>query len=114
MTWVLRSRSLHYLSTVSAVSVSIEESDCVFQRRWTQVHVHLGRCQVPVAGQFLDRFRRGAPHRQVRAEGVPQQMDAGVGAPRVARGSTRVQQAVVEDDDLWLDTEGRETIKSDS
>ncbi len=40
MTWVLRSRSLHYLSTVHAVSVSIEESDCVFQRRRTQVYVH--------------------------------------------------------------------------
>ena len=37
MTWVFRSRSLHYLSTVHTVSVSIEESDCVFQRRWTQV-----------------------------------------------------------------------------
>ena len=40
MTWVLRSRSLHYLSTAHAVSVSIEETDGVFQRRWTQVHVH--------------------------------------------------------------------------
>ena len=114
MTWVFRSRSLHYLFTVRAVSVAIEESDCVFQRGRAQVHVHLRRRQVLVSGQFLDRFRRGAPHRQVRAEGVPQQMDAGVGAPRVARGSTRVQQAVVEDYDLWLDTEGRETIKSDS
>ncbi len=41
MTWVLRSRSLHYLSTVHAVSVSIEEPDCVFQRRRTQVHEQL-------------------------------------------------------------------------
>ena len=81
MTWVLRSRSLHYLSTVHAVSVSIEEPDCVFQRRRTQVHVHLSRRQIPVSCQFLDRLRRGAPHRQVRAEGVPQQMDAGVGEP---------------------------------
>ena len=72
MTWVLRSRSLHYLSTVHTVSVSIEESDCVFQRRWTQVHVHLGRRQVFVTGQFLDRLRRGPAHRQVRAEGMPQ------------------------------------------
>ena len=77
MTWVLRSRSLHYLSTVRTVSVSIEETYGVFQRRWTQVHVHLGRCQVPVAGQFLDRLRRGPAHCQVRAEGVPQQVDAG-------------------------------------
>ncbi len=65
MTWVFRSRRLHYLSTVHAVSVSIEESDCVFQRRRAQVHVHLGRRQIPVAGQFLNRLRRGAPHRQV-------------------------------------------------
>ena len=34
MTWVLRSRSLHYLSTVHAVSVSIEETNGVFQRLW--------------------------------------------------------------------------------
>ena len=86
MTWVLRSRSLHYLSTVRTVSVSIEETYGVFQRRWTQVHVHLGRCQVPVAGQFLDRLRRGAPHRQVRAEGVSQQMNAGVGKPCLVCG----------------------------
>ncbi len=59
MTWVLCSRRLHYLSTVYAVSVSIEESDCVFQRRRAQVHVHLGRRQVRVAGQFLNRLRRG-------------------------------------------------------
>ncbi len=50
MTWVLRSRRRHYLSTVYAVSVSIEESDCVFQRRWTQVHIHLGRHQRPPEG----------------------------------------------------------------
>ena len=81
MTWVLRSRSLHYLSTVRTVSVSIEEAYGVFQRRWTQVHVHLGRRQIPVASQFLNRLRRGAPHRQVRAGGVPPQMDAGVGEP---------------------------------
>ncbi len=71
MTWVLRSRSLHYLSTVRTVSVSIEESDCVFQRRRAQVHIHLGRRQVLVAGQLLDRLRRRPAHRQMRAEGVP-------------------------------------------
>ncbi len=68
MTWVLRSRNLHYLSTVHAVSVSIEEPDCVFQRCWTQVHVHLGRRQIPVASQLLDRLRRGPAHRQVREQ----------------------------------------------
>ena len=46
MTWVFRSRRLQYLSTVRTVSVSIEESDCVFQRRRAQVHVHLGRRQI--------------------------------------------------------------------
>ncbi len=87
MTWVLRSRSLHYLSTEFAVSVSIEESDCVFQRRRAQVHVHLGRRQILVAGQLLDRLRRRPTHRQVRAERVPQQVDAGVRQPRLPRGS---------------------------
>jgi hypothetical protein len=64
MTWVLRSRSLHYLSKVRTVSVSIEESDCVFQPRRAQVHIHLGRRQVLVAGQLLDRLRRRPAHRQ--------------------------------------------------
>ncbi len=75
------SRRLHYLSTVYAVSISIEESDCVFQRRWTQVHIHLGRHQIPVSCQFLDRLRRRPAHRQMRAEGVPQQVDTGLGEP---------------------------------
>jgi hypothetical protein len=42
---------LHYLSTVRTVSVSIEETNGVFQRRLAQVHVHLGRRQVLVPGQ---------------------------------------------------------------
>ena len=65
MTWVLRSRSLHYLSTVRTVTVSIEEADCVFQRRRTQVHVHLGRRQVPVPSQSCGPVGSCAPPRGV-------------------------------------------------
>ena len=45
-------------------------------RRRTQVHVPLRRRQVLVAGEFLNRPRRRAAHRQVRTERVPQDVNA--------------------------------------
>jgi hypothetical protein len=54
----------------------VEQPDCVFRCRRTQMHVALRRRQVCVAGQLLDGPRRRALHRQVRTERVPQDMDA--------------------------------------
>jgi hypothetical protein len=40
------------------------------------MHVALGRPEFLISSNVLNRLRRCALHRQVRAEGVPQDMDA--------------------------------------
>ena len=40
-----------------------------------QVHVALSRREILVPGQFLNGPRRRPPHRQVRTEGVPENVD---------------------------------------
>ena len=54
----------------------VEQSDRVFRRRRTQVHVALRRRQVRMSGELLNRSCRRALHRQVRTERVPQDVDA--------------------------------------
>ena len=56
----------------------IEEPDRAFDRRGTQVHVPLRRGQVRMTGQLLNRHRRSPPHGEVRAEGVPEDVNASV------------------------------------
>jgi hypothetical protein len=45
----------------------------------SQVHVAERGLEVLVAGELLDRYRRRASHREVRAERVPQEVEASVG-----------------------------------
>ena len=65
----------------------IQQPDRRFERRRTQVHVPLRRRQVLMPGQLLNRPRRRAPHRQVRTERVPQDVNAR--ASRCARRAAR-------------------------
>ena len=76
------SRRLHYFSTVHDRSVSIEQPDRRIQGRGTQMHIALRRGQVLVPRQFLDGPGGSPLHRQVRAERMPQRMDAAPLEPR--------------------------------
>ena len=53
-----------------------KQSNGGIERRWTQVDVGLRRAQVLVPGELLNRARRRAPHRQMRAERVTQDVHA--------------------------------------
>jgi hypothetical protein len=55
-------------------SRGIQETDGTFERRGTQVHVPLRRGEILVPSQFLNRSRWSSPHRQMRAERMPQPM----------------------------------------
>jgi hypothetical protein len=55
-------------------TLSIQQPDRTLDRRGTQVHVPLRRDQILMPGELLNRPRRRAPHREMRAERVPQSM----------------------------------------
>ena len=56
---------LQHVSTPEGKPGVIEQADGAFDRRGTQVHVPLRRDQILMPGEFLNRPRRGAPHRQM-------------------------------------------------
>ena len=60
----------------------IEQSDRTVERRWTEVHVALRHPEFPMSGKLLDGPRRRAPHRQMRAERVTQDVHAVRRQPR--------------------------------
>src|SRR5258705_13764197 len=66
------SRRLQYFST--GFRSRLEQPDRSIERRRTQVHVALRRVEILVSGQFLDRPRRRATHRQMRTERVTEDM----------------------------------------
>jgi hypothetical protein len=43
----------------------LQQPDRTFDGRWAQVRIPLGRRQILMAGQFLNRPRRRAAHREV-------------------------------------------------
>jgi len=56
----------------------LQQSNSSIKRRWTEVHVALRCTELVVTRELLDRSRRRAAHRQVRAEGVAQHVNASV------------------------------------
>ena len=72
------SRRLHYFSTRlrPICRRRLQKSDRRFDRRRAQVHVTLRRPEILMAGELLDGSYGRATHRQVRTEGVPQDVDA--------------------------------------
>ena len=67
---------LQNVSETGADGRGVQQPDCAFHRRGTQVHVPLRRHQIAVSGQLLNGFSRCPPHRQVRTERVPQHVHA--------------------------------------
>ena len=51
-------------------------TDRAVNRRRTEVHVSLRRGEIDMSGEFLDRPRGRAVHRQMRTERVPQAVHA--------------------------------------
>ena len=94
-----RSRRLHYFSTaeshivitavVSGFSRTVEQPDRRIERRRAQVHVALRHRQVGVSSELLNRSRRRAAHRQVRAERVTEDVHPVVRQPRLSPSSLR-------------------------
>ena len=62
---------LHNVSKIFRIAPLIEQPNRALDRRRTEVHVPLRRPQVLVAGEFLNRARRRAAHREVRTERMP-------------------------------------------
>ena len=56
----------------------VQEPDRIFASRRGEVHIPLCGAQVGVAREFLDCHCGCCPHRQVRAERVPQDMEVSV------------------------------------
>ena len=54
------------------------------------MHVPLRRHQILMAGELLDRSCRGAAHREVRTERVPQSMYAALAELRASHRSSNV------------------------
>ena len=77
-TYRSRIRRLPYISPHEIRNGLIQEPDRTLDRCRAEVHVALRGREILVPGQFLDGPRRGAPHRQVRAERVPEHMDPAV------------------------------------
>ena len=77
-----RSLRLHDSSTVFRGAV--QQPDRRVERRRAQVHIALRHRQVRVSGELLDRPRRRATHRQVRAERVTKDVHPVVLQPRLA------------------------------
>src|SRR3984893_19453238 len=68
-----RGVALPYLSPLlSPAEVELEQPDRALLCRGAQVHVALRSGQADAPGQLLDRLRCRAPHREARAERVPQ------------------------------------------
>ena len=58
-------------------SWTVQQTNRRVERCRAQVHVALRRRQVLMARQFLNRFGWRVSHREMRAEGVSQDVDAG-------------------------------------
>src|ERR1700676_3347019 len=65
---------LQHVSSPAGRFRMIEEPDRAFDRRGTEVHVPLRRGQILMPREFLNRSRRRAAHREMRAERMPQPM----------------------------------------
>lgn len=80
---------LQYVSKTSAERAGfgvpgrlLEEPDRGVECGRTEVHVALRHRQILVPGELLNRARRCAPHRQMRAERVPKDVHAAARACR--------------------------------
>src|SRR5262245_38279756 len=62
-----------------------QPNHAVFGRR-TEMHVAKSRREIAMAGELLNRLRRGLPHRQMRAERVPKDMRPGAAQVPAASG----------------------------
>ncbi len=65
----------------------VQQPNRVFRRGRAEVHVALRRAQIRVAGQFLNRASRSAPHGQMRTERMAQHVYACQGRSGYALGS---------------------------
>jgi hypothetical protein len=78
------------VSTVLRVEAAIEQPNRTLQRRRTQVPVALRRPELAMPGELLDGSRGCATHREMRAEGVAQHVNANLHRLRASRRSTHV------------------------
>ena len=74
---------LHQVSTLLQAHRLIEQTNRAVERRGTQVHGPLCRGEVLVPSQLLNRPCRRTLHSQMRAEGVPKDMDPTIGYARL-------------------------------
>jgi hypothetical protein len=63
---------LHDFSKKRAVLATIQEPNRPLTHRWRKVHVSVRRREVGVPRKLLDGLRRSSPHRQMRAERMPE------------------------------------------
>jgi hypothetical protein len=75
------------------MSTAVKQLNGRIECRRTQVQVALGHLDLAMTGEFLNRPRRRATHRQVRTERVAHDMNA-VAHVRLGTGSSWIRQGI--------------------